>query len=381
MRAEVPEMALESASVLGSAWTTDFGRLSGVGLECLYSAGEKGFSTSGTSGLPTTWMRTPGQLVLEAEATAAVLGRRHDVVHSSVPPSTLYGYVGLLVAAVLRVPFVYDSWGTRRVPLSGDRPLVLTIAPSWRTLPTLLDEFFDSRDPWRPRPEVSVVHAGARAPGTACDTVVRLQQYGYLVRGIELFGASETGLIAFRELTDRLDAPWDVVPDVEVIPRPGTTWDGAASAQVLTIRGQRVGRRDKSPQRSAAVATDDLVASSDGRGLRVVGRASRRVKPAGCWVDLDRLDVQIRDLLPDLRFATAAVDDPREGEHVELRVEAGADVPWIRQHLRINSARLDVVPLQIRPTELAWSPMGKIRSQPGGHPSPKSTPIPGARAS
>ncbi|QBJ96868.1 hypothetical protein ERC79_13600 [Rhodococcus sp. ABRD24] len=361
-------VALESASNLGSVWTTDFRHLLDGELEhLLASVDEVGFTTSGTSSSPVTWARDARQLSLEAATTVDVLGDDHDAVYSTVPPESLYGYVAILVAAKLKIPYRFDRWGTRRLPLVGNQPLVFSIPPSWNTLPATLTDFFESRNTPSKDPAVTVVHAGARLPRLADETVQAMQCRGRRITGVELFGASETGVVAAREFTTMRETPWVVVPDVEVVPNDQSSVHGRElddAIHLLTVCSARVGRRVESAAPANAVTTGDLICGMDRGTMRIVGRASRRVKPGGSWVDLDHLDGQLRELLPGLNFVTTPIDDPLWGEHIELIVDArgGDDAGDLHQHLRLHSDRIDIVPIRVRTdVVLDWSPMGKVR--------------------
>ena len=363
-----PHTALAQAAALGSAWKTDFGDLSAGELtRALAGMGDKGFTTSGTSGAPVTWIRDGRQLEMEAEITTNVLGDHHEAVHSTVPPASLYGYAALIVAARMRVPYQFDRWGIHRLPVGGRQPLIFSIPPTWQTLPTILANLFRSDDSARNTLSVTAVHAGARLPSIAFDTVDGLRDQGHHIRGLELFGASETGLIAWREFSATSDGPWNVVADTELV----STDCGATESrphrygpELLTVRGPRVGRRTESDAIRKTVTTGDLITTLPGGTLRIEGRAARRIKPGGRWVDLDHLDTQIRAVLPDLDFLTVSVDDQLWGEHVELLIDprTGVNPETVHQRLRLLSEQIDIVPVRVRnDAELTWSPMGKVR--------------------
>jgi acyl-coenzyme A synthetase/AMP-(fatty) acid ligase len=365
MTTVVPEVALRASAGLGSSWSADFSKLSTDELERLLTAeGDLCFSTSGTSGHPVSWIRTACQLIQEAQVTLDVLGRHYDAVHSTVPTQSLYGYAAVLVAAQLQIPYLYDRLGIRRLSIHGIRPLVFSIPPSWQTLPATLADFFD--DTGSDGGTLTVVHAGARLPRPAYNTVDLLQHRGHRICGVELFGASETGLVAARKFSLTSETPWTITPDVEVLfPGQDTTrsLDGEESVHPITVRSPRIGRRAGTSITATAVSTDDLVTTVQGETMRIVGRAGRRFKPGGRWVDLDHLDDQLRDLLPRLKFATVPVDDPVLGEHVELFVDpaAGLDTDVLHRWLRNHSDHLDLVPVRVQDyATLETSHMGKI---------------------
>ena len=375
-----PEDALKAGSALGSSWMTDFTDLSRGDFELhLAAIGEMGFNTSGTSGQPSTWMRTSHQLLQEAEMTAHVLGLDHDSVHSTVSSESLYGFAAVLVAAKLQIPYVYDCWGVRQVPIRGKQPLVFSIPPSWQTLPDSLTRFFDE-DRSSETSSVRVIHAGARLPPVAYQTVLRLKRHGHHIDGVELFGASETGVLGSRQFSVVRDAPWTVVSDTTVVSNDQSAihgHDGRDAIHLLTIGGPRVGHIEGSATTTGGTATTgDLVVDSPTGTLRIIGRASRRVKPGGRWVDLDRLDSQLLGLLPEVKFVTTPIDDPLWGEHIELIIDPSCsiDADSVHLHLRRHSDLIDVVPIRVRAdASLDRSPMGKIRlpkpahSRPGQH--------------
>lgn len=369
----VPEAALQaSSSEMGSIWVTYFNMVAASEVvRFLAAIGEQAFTTSGTTGHPLAWTRSSTQLVQEARVTVDVLGHAHDAVHSTVPPESLYGYVAILVAASLRVPYTYDRWGTRRAQINGSRPIVFSIPPSWQYLPSTLERFFNASGAGA----ATLVHAGARLPALADETLQAQRRRGRDIKGIELFGTTETGIVASRKFTTTHETPWNLIPDVQLTSDAPSSIDSTGDPiQPLTVRSPRLGRCLATAVAPRTITTGDLVAVTSGTIMRFVGRSNRRVKPGGGWVDLDHLDAQLRGLLDGRDFVTRMISDPLWGEHVELVVDArfGDDAGNLHRMLRQHSNCIDIVPIRVLTAALEWSPMGKART-----PTPKASP-PGA---
>ena len=330
---------------LGPTWSFDWSRRpAGERRRLLGSLGEREFPTSGTDGRPAIWRRTGDQLRQEVRQTLAVLPPEIDCVHSTVPPSSLYGYVFTsLVAASLGVPCRYDRWAQFGMPITGGSPLVVTVPPTWRMIAPALDAAGAER--------ITVVHAGSVLPGQAAAAVAGAPVDCFL----ELFGATEVGLVAHRAATPGISRdPWTVVGDVAVPP-------AAAAEQLLTVDSPRVGFRPGRPG-PGRHTLDDWVVVVDDRSFLFLGRRQRRCKVGGAAVDLDELEARIGQAI-SAEVMCSPILDAALGEHIELSFvlpDWAASPDDVRAAL--VAADLRILPRQIvQIAQIDRSPMGKPR--------------------
>lgn len=131
---------------------------------------------------------------------------------------------------------------------------------------------------------MSALHgAGPTVPDTR-QTAAALGQVVEF-NGIELFGTTETGAIAHRQIPSRTDgaSTWTLLRDVELVgPRSG---EGP-----LAIRGPRIARPRGDRQPAQLVELDDLVVRDGDRSFTYLGRCSRLIKVNGVRVWLDELE-------------------------------------------------------------------------------------------
>lgn len=167
--------------------------------------------TSGSSGEAKTIVKTAAQIESEARALAAAIpfGRGKTAVLGSVSPQHMYGltfrfalpllmgwamirrqnaYPELLLSASLNVPSDYQN--------------------VWIASPALLNRFGENRD-WAALNGrmAGIVSAGGELPP---ETAALLEQYA--VRPYEVYGSTETGIIACRQK----QSLWQPFPNVSV---------------------------------------------------------------------------------------------------------------------------------------------------------------------
>lgn len=331
---------------LPKRWSADPSALALQDREQVVAAlGVVGFTTSGTTGVATTWYRTGTQLVDEARATIAALPHGIDSVITTVEPSTLYGFaLGVLVPVILGVPVRREPLLLSGHRLAGAHTLVVSVAPGWRTGTAL------------PTPngagEVTFVHAGSMLPTIALDVVAAASR----ARLVELFGTTEAGLIAAR---DGGELAWSVVDDVEIFPG-GDLPSGEAP---LVVASRRIGAVSPGEEPPASIRLGDWVEPVSRREFRFGGRRERIAKPNGRLVDLDALEDRVWAIAPvGIDLACVVVPDSRVGEDVVLLV-AGADddVDVLSRALRRASSELQFVPRVERVAAIDRSAMGKVR--------------------
>ncbi|GAB3227421.1 hypothetical protein GCM10027447_18520 [Glycomyces halotolerans] len=269
--------------------------------------GEAAFATSGHTGEPVVWIRTRAQLLAEVDLLARTIVGEFDQVVNFAPPEHLYGrLLGVELPRRFGVP-VDHRWDLplEAPEMAEDRRTLLVCLPStWVMLRSLAPRL-------RRLPSAVAVHsAGPPVPATfAAAEAMR----GSPFRLIELFGATETGAVAYRELTGADDdlPPWRLFDDVEVDFGPG-------GEQRLRVRGPRLARRSDAAASPEAVTLDDLVRPVGPRSFELVGRASGLIKVNGRRFQLERIEAALGRDFPDTEFACVLTSDDVRGQHYRL---------------------------------------------------------------
>lgn len=343
-------LVLEPNNRLENAWELDWPSLApGLAHSVLSRQPDRVFTTSGTSGKPKVWHRTGEQLALELEVTAHLLRGEPDVVHATVKPTSLFGYVGAFIGAHLGIPTVFDEWGAAGTSLKGVRPLVFAVPASWRRLArTLADARLD---------RITIVHAGSILPTGLVKTVSEL---GHGDRGeiLDLFGTTETGVIGSRWAFPTGELVWASMPDTRLefadVDENGEARPTVTSRRIARCHGE---------SHAGSVVLDDWLVPTSATTFGFKGRRERMVKPGGRAVDLDALEGQISTLVPGVDIACVPTEHPELGEHVEVLVAGPPDVAEaVIALLRARGASLSFVPGSARSVDqIQRSPMGKVR--------------------
>ncbi|MFE9835676.1 acyl-CoA synthetase [Streptomyces sp. NPDC005551] len=284
------------------------------------------FETSGHSGDPVRWWRTPGQLRDEALLVArTALGTVEQVV-CFAPPRHLFGHLfGVVLPGLLGVPVVraWDDPMSVPAPRPGLRTLFVCLPSSWLVMRSLVPSTTD-------HPGAVALH-GTGPVTDAARTLVR-DRRGTPFTAVEVFGSTETGAVALRHLADHPGArtPWqlldDVVADVEDDDR-------------LTVRGPRLARRDGCERPLTAWTMDDTVTPAGPRSFLWRGRASRMIKVNGVRCDLGAVEDAVASAFPGTEVVCTTTGDPVRGERYDLFHTAGparVDARTIRTALRAS---------------------------------------------
>ncbi|MFY1671566.1 hypothetical protein ACN27G_16565 [Plantactinospora sp. WMMB334] len=311
------------------------------------------FRTSGHTGTPERWVRTEDQLHSEALLIAGNVIGELDQVVTFAPPEHLYGRLfGDVLPRLRGIPVqrLYDD-AVRLPDLSHRvRTLFVCLPSSWLLLRRMVDRIGGL-------PGVVALHgAGPTTPATA-RVVAELA--GADFRAVELFGATETGGVAYREIGgSAAEAPWRLLPDVElVIEGP------LGSTQLLHVRSPRLARRVGSRSAPRSFRLQDVVRVVDERHFAHLGRTTRLVKVNGRRCNLDAIEEAARAAL-GTDVACLALRDPVRGEHYELFYDCRAGALRDGEVWRRLSAGLagDAVPRAVHAVvRIARTPTGKVK--------------------
>ncbi|MER8184453.1 AMP-binding protein [Kitasatospora sp. NPDC094015] len=295
------------------------------------------FTTSGSTGEPQRWLRTEQQIEAEAGLLAALCAADGvDGVISYAPPRHLYGHLlSLAVPRLLGVPCLQAGLTVPLTRAAADwrRPLIAAVPAAFAVLARSLPRLAAAE-------RITLVHSSAVLPPAALELLAAL---GERARLVELFGATETGLIATRTGGDG-DGDWTLAEDTDFAPdgpEPGP--DGVRR---LRITGPRLARRPEQPAPTAA-ETGDLVSVVGPRTFRWHGRGGRLVKINGVRVDLDLVTARLCAAVPGVAITCRPEPDPLRGEW--YAVHAGTDDPGLLAALR-EAVRL--LPAAERPRAL-----------------------------
>jgi acyl-CoA synthetase (AMP-forming)/AMP-acid ligase II len=260
---------------------------------------ETGFLTSGSTGTPVCWLRTTEQLAAETRLLAVLCASDGiDGVVSYAPRQHLYGHLmGITLPALLGVPVraanlldaPADLFAGLRRPLVAALPATFAQLARAGTALARLDRLV-------------VVHSSAALPGTAAAVLAGLPVE---TRFVELFGSTETGLVATR--TAPGTTPWTLAPDVTFAGGMGS------AATPLTVHSPRLARL---PDRSRPLRwrMDDVVSITGPRSFRWLSRRGELVKVNGRRVELDDVLARLAPAAPGVRLSARAHRDALRGE-------------------------------------------------------------------
>jgi acyl-coenzyme A synthetase/AMP-(fatty) acid ligase len=303
--------------------------------------GTVAFHTSGSTGPAVRWPRTSGQLRAEARLLAdLVRADRPQAVLSFAPPTHLYGLVAtVLLPAVLGLPLHYwPRYGLPAPDPGAGRWLIVAIP--W-AFPLLLRDLSVLGAP----EQVTVLHSTATLPGAAGEFITALG--ARRVRLVELFGSTETGLVAHREHAPGASA-WTLAPDVRFAedgPEPGPDHDSGEIR--LSVSGGRLALTPGGRPMDRWT-TDDFVERLDDRRFRFHGRRGRLVKVNGRRIDLDHVEERLRAALPGADLVCVPVADRLRGERLDLCVAGVGDAGLVARRAADVLRAVGIAPGRIR---------------------------------
>ncbi|MHC0429353.1 class I adenylate-forming enzyme family protein [Streptomyces sp. O3] len=290
------------------------------------------FATSGHTGDPVRWWRSAEQLRTEAELVARTLPGPIEQVVCFAPPEHLYGRLFGVVLPELRSVPVQAAWhDPSAVPdwRQDLRTLFVCVPSSWLILRSLARRIAGL-------PGAVALH-GTGPVTPAARGVVR-ELAGAPLRAVEIFGSTETGAVAVRDLAPEASAerPWRLLDDVDV----SVGADGR-----LTVRGPRLARRDDAVRPPAEWVMDDLVRPTSAREFTLLGRASRLIKVNGVRCDLAQVEEAVDRAFPETDVVCVPGVDPVRGEHYDVFHTGGVAGPDARAVWDVLSRALPGCPL------------------------------------
>lgn len=273
-----------------------------------------GFYTSGQTKKPTLWLREMKQLLKEVEILHDFCQEnRIDGIITFAPPHHLYGFLlSFLLPIVKGLPVWFcpmNSFGSLRFP-ELKNPLFVAIPSALTYLERRVQDLIEYDS-------ITIIHSTALLPTVGLRLLEKLKSKQ--VRFIELFGSTETGLIAVRTPKAEVETIWKLVRDV-TFAKVKPNEEGP-----LEICSPRLAWDSKGVQLTSW-QLDDLVKTLSPRTFSFQGRRSRLLKINGQRVNLDQIEeviwqaiscrdlacVPIRDNLRSENFNLLLVPDPKE---------------------------------------------------------------------
>ncbi|MEJ7705052.1 MAG: hypothetical protein WKF47_15995 [Geodermatophilaceae bacterium] len=257
-------------------------------------------------------MRTTDQLNAEAELVAGVLLDDIEQIVCFAPTGHLFGHLyGEVLPAMTGITAVHASADPMTRPRFDPqlRTLFVCLPSSWMILRGLTAEIATL-------PAAVALHGTGPVTEAVHRVVTDLADVAF--RAVEIFGSTETGAVAVRDLP--ADGPWMLLPDVEV-----------ADAPLLTVRSPRLARRADMAERPEWWRLEDVVCVVDERRFEFVGRSSRLIKVNGVRCDLGDVEDAVCAGIPGIDVVCVAVRDSVRGEYYDLfhaGVQASVEDVW-----------------------------------------------------
>ncbi|MDP9073149.1 MAG: long-chain fatty acid--CoA ligase [Actinomycetota bacterium] len=347
---------LDEPDTGATGWRLDWSKVSPAAREAWRAElpPRVGFRTSGSvQRQPRQWWRTQTQLIQEVDLLRGIAALDTvDGVISFAPACHLYGWLfTVLIPNVLGVPVWYEAPGPdASFGYPGiEHPLLAMIPSAWSALRRHLE---GGGPPLTPG--AVAVHSTALLPAAA-RALIGGPLAPDLV-AVELFGSTETGLVAVRWWSPGRDRDWELAGDVSFA---GMAADGRE--EQLRVASPRLASDGPAAPPDDFVM-DDWVQVSGDRRFTFGGRRTRIVNVNGRRIDLDGVEEKLRAALAVADLACVPVTDPIRGEHYELLVVPlpGTTTTELRPAVRrlIGPPR----PGRIRLVEsIDRSPTGKLR--------------------
>ncbi|MFD6069984.1 class I adenylate-forming enzyme family protein [Amycolatopsis lurida] len=291
------------------------------------------FRTSGHTGSPAVWLRTPGQLRAEAELIADELVGEIEQIVSFAPVEHLFGRLFAQVLPEIRgVPVHHLTHAPTGLPpeVEKKRTLFVCLPSSWLVLRHLLGQL-------EALPSAVALHGTGPTVQATGEVVSALSGTGF--RAVELFGSTETGGIAYRDIapSGAEAGRWQLLPDVEFAD------PGESPGQWLHIRSPRLARRSDMTVRPETWRLPDVI-HRDERSFEFHGRASALIKVNGERVNLEELATALRNSVDGLDVACLPVHDPVRAEHYELFYSLDRELSRRQLVERLRTVMHDVTP-------------------------------------
>ncbi|MDQ6993890.1 MAG: AMP-binding protein [Mariprofundus sp.] len=300
--------------------------------------------TSGSTGEPKPVHKTVGNLFSETMALKHAIPWPNSPLTASVPPNHLYGLTfSILLPWVLGVPVVDEC------PLHGDEVATTMQQVNGQILITVPAHLGALLEQSSINPSILVISsAGALSPELATQWQQQYQQ-----EIVEIYGSSETGIIAYRK---QLHNPvWITFDSVQI---------SCNDEGLLQVNSPFIHHHESLPFQS-----QDIVSLQNSSGFYLQGRADSIVKIAGKRISLTTVENALKQCLGVLDAAVVAV--PVAGHIRDMALWAiiatGSDsqltVRDLRQQLLSLLEGIKIPRRMILVEQLPHESSGKLRRQ------------------
>jgi len=283
-----------------------------------------GFHTSGHTGLPQLWFRQRQQLLAEILLLRRLCSEETvDGIITFAPVHHIYGCLcSVLLPLFLGVPVWFH-------PI--EHPAFITHTelahPLYIAIPATLTYLEHELRTLETYQHITVVHSTALLSLRGNHLVEKLFPK---LRLIELFGSTETGLVATRVQPTTKDGCWSLADDVTFASVP----DDLAQEVPLEIESSRIAWNQEGNTFSTW-KLDDLIYMVDQRTFRFDGRRNHLVKVNGQRIHLGYIEEILRQVLHCQDLACVIVPDMVRGENFDVLVVPNEDTPLLGDVKRI----------------------------------------------
>jgi len=282
-----------------------------------------GFYTSGHTGIPRLWLRHRQQILAEIALLRELYAETVDGVVTFAPLHHFYGFLcSFLLPLLSGIPVWFQ-------PVSSPSFITATNLshPLYITIPGALPYLENDLLALKAYNHVTVIYSTAWLPPAGIRLLERL---GQSFRLVELFGSTETGLIATRIRPGSEDASWHLAPDVTF-----TNSQFSRTEEVsLEIQSPRIAWNEEGDLANTW-KSDDFVYILDNRRFDFHGRRNSLVKVNGQRVHLTYIEEILRLALSCNDLACIVRQDDLRGEDFDVLIEPNIYTPSLPEVQRI----------------------------------------------
>lgn len=281
-----------------------------------------GLYTSGTTGEEILWVRHRDQLMQETLLLSQLFQIQHiDKVITFAPINHIYGLLcSFFLPLENGVPVWYQpmndfssSWNSQ--PLI--HPLFITIPSALFYLTHFSEQSLDIQN-------LTIVYSTAVLPESGKTLY---QRWHDKLSFIELFGSTETGLVAFR-MSGNEQGVWCLAPDVSFAKSVSLYCENK-----LDICSPRLACNTWREQKESCVL-DDIVYVHENRQFQFIGRSAHMIKVNGLRINLDEIEQLLRKIIPCQDLACFATSNAVRAEHFDLVIVLSPHAPLNLQDLQ-----------------------------------------------
>jgi acyl-coenzyme A synthetase/AMP-(fatty) acid ligase len=288
-----------------------------------------GFHTSGHTGKPLLWFRRRQQLLAEILLLNKLC--YEDTIDGIITFAPIHHIYGCLCSVLLPLLMGVPVWFQ---PI--EHPTFITRSdlahPLYIAIPATLTYLEHELSVLRTYQHITIVHSTAQLSPIGNNLVEKLFPR---LRLIELFGSTETGLVATRVQPEAQDEYWRLANDVTFASLP----EDLSQEVPLAIESPRIAWSQEG-ESFTSWKLDDFVFVVDKRTFKFEGRRNHLVKVNGRRIHLGYIEEILRGVLPCTDLACVIVPDTVRGENFDVMVVPNECTPSLASVKRISADAL-----------------------------------------